>query len=76
MSPFYFIVGSSASVFFVHGGTGYVPGSLTNVSSEGGPYGVRPAISLKSCVTVTGGNGSVASPYTVSIDNTCALQDE
>lgn len=34
--------------------------------------GLRPALSLKSCVKYTKGNGTESSPYEVIIDNACA----
>ena len=54
--------GSYASVFFVVGSS--YPGFLssTYVSHT---YGVRPAVSLKSCVKTSGGDGSASAPYTI-----------
>ena len=54
--------GSYAYVFFVVGSSN--PGFLssTYVSHT---YGVRPAISLKSCVKTSGGDGSASAPYTI-----------
>ena len=54
--------GSSASVFIVFGSS--LPGYLSN-SGVNDTYGVRPAISLKSCVKTSGGNGSASDPYTI-----------
>ena len=57
-----FWYGGDAGVFSV-GGSSY-PGYLsdTYVSSTGG---VRPAVSLKSCVKTSGGDGSAGAPYTI-----------
>ena len=54
--------GSYAFVFFVVGSS--YPGFLssTYVSHT---YGVRPAVSLKSCVKTSGGDGSASAPYTI-----------
>ena len=54
--------GSYAFVFFVVGSSN--PGFLssTYVSHT---YGVRPAVSLKSCVKTSGGDGSAGTPYTI-----------
>ena len=54
--------GSYAYVFFVVGSSN--PGFLssTYVSHT---YGVRPAVSLKSCVKTSGGDGSASTPYTI-----------
>ena len=54
--------GSYAYVFFVVGSS--YPGFLssTYVSHT---YGVRPAVSLKSCVKTSGGDGSASAPYTI-----------
>ena len=53
---------SYAYVFFVVGSSN--PGFLssTYVSHT---YGVRPAVSLKSCVKTSGGDGSASAPYTI-----------
>ena len=54
--------GGFASVFNVFGSS--YPGSLSNgyVNVAGG---VRPAISLKSCIKYSTGNGSASDPYTI-----------
>ena len=54
--------GSYAGVFGVYGSSN--PGYLSNayVSST---RGVRPAVSLKSCVKTSGGDGSASAPYTI-----------
>ena len=54
--------GSYAYVFFVLGSS--LPGRLNNdyVSNA---YGVRPSVSLKSCVKTSGGDGSASTPYTI-----------
>ena len=71
MSPYYFS-GSRAYVFYVGGsaGLGYLGYNYVNYT-----LGVRPVVSLKSCVSVTGGNGSVASPYTIGLKGSCATKD-
>ena len=54
--------GESAHVFYVLGSSspGYL--SYSRVSNS---YGVRPALSLKSCVKYSSGNGSASDPYTI-----------
>ena len=61
LSPYYWN-GSYAYVFLVYGSSG--PGYLSNdyVSNTGG---VRPVISLKSCIKYSTGNGSASDPYTI-----------
>jgi len=54
--------GSSAGVFRV-GGSSY-PGYLDSFSVNIA-YGVRPAISLKSCIKYSTGDGSAGTPYTI-----------
>ena len=54
--------GSYAGVFYVNGSSG--PGGLDG-SSVNGTAGVRPAVSLKSCVKTSGGDGSASAPYTI-----------
>ena len=61
LSP-YFWNGNYAGVFSV-GGSSY-PGFLDGGSVDG-TSGVRPAISLKSCVKTSGGDGSASAPYTI-----------
>ena len=57
--------GGYARVFFVYGSSN--PGFLYyyRVDYTGG---VRPAVSLKSCVKTSGGDGSANSPYTIDLD--------
>ena len=54
--------GSNANVFNVNGSSN--PGYLgsNDVSSTNG---VRPSVSLKSCVKTSGGDGSASTPYTI-----------
>ena len=61
LSPFVWN-GGSADVFSVLGSS--TPGRL-NGSNVGSAYGVRPAISLKSCIKYSTGNGSASDPYTI-----------
>ena len=70
MSPYNWY--GSADAFFVGGssGTGYL--------SHNGVYdsrGVRPVISLKSCVLASGGSGTASDPYTVGLSEGCANVD-
>ena len=52
----------NASVFYVHGSS--YPGRLYGISVNY-TNGVRPAVSLKSCVKTSGGDGSASDPYTI-----------
>ena len=54
--------GSNAYVFYVSGSShlGYLSYGYVN-----GPHVVRPAVSLKSCVKTSGGDGSASAPYTI-----------
>ena len=54
--------GSRAGVFFV-GGSSF-PGSFSG-DYVGNTGNVRPAISLKSCIKYSTGNGSASDPYTI-----------
>ena len=54
--------GFRARVFYVHGSS--YPGSL-DYNHVIGIDGVRPAVSLKSCVKTSGGDGSASAPYTI-----------
>ena len=61
LSPSFWISGD-ASVFRVSGSSS--PGYL-NYNSVDNTFGVRPAISLKSCIKYSTGNGSASDPYTI-----------
>ncbi len=61
LSPHYW-TGSCASVFRMGGSS--VPGYL-NGNGVYSAEAVRPAVSLKSCVKTSGGNGSASDPYTI-----------
>ena len=61
LSPYYW-GGSDAYVFRVYGSS--LPGRLYDYIVNY-TYGVRPAVSLKSCVKTSGGNGSASEPYTI-----------
>ena len=61
LSPCYWN-GSHANVFGVFGSSN--PGYL-NSDAILSTYGVRPAVSLKSCVKTSGGDGSASNPYTI-----------
>ena len=67
ISPFWWS-GSISDVFFVN--SSYGPGGLGNRGSVGNSAVVRPAISLSSCVKVTG-TGTPEDPYVVDYDNSC-----
>ena len=54
--------GSRADVFLVYGSSN--PGSL-RTGYVGYTSGVRPALSLKSCVKYSSGDGSASAPYTI-----------
>ena len=66
LSPNYWY-GSNANVFFVDGSSN--PGYLNN-NYVYSANGVRPAVSLKSCVKTSGGDGSASAPYTIE-ETTC-----
>ena len=61
LSPDYWN-GSYAYVFFVNGSSN--PGYLSNINVNY-TNGVRPAISLKSCIKYSTGDGSAGTPYTI-----------
>ncbi len=70
MSPDYWSSNYSyAYVFYVGGSsaTGRLYNSLVSITR-----GVRPVISLKSCVLASGGSGTASDPYTISLTNSCA----
>ena len=55
--------GSNAGVIYVLGSSS--PGYLGSHSYVANSIGVRPAVSLKSCVKTSGGDGSASAPYTI-----------
>ena len=63
LSPFYWFGSSArASVFYVGGSS--LPGFLGDYFVDG-TRGVRPAVSLKSCVKWKSGDGTASDPYTI-----------
>ncbi len=62
LSPGYWD-GSGAFVFLASGSR--LPGYLNYAAGVRGTNGVRPAISLKSCIKTSGGDGSANAPYTI-----------
>ena len=64
--------GGSAYVLYVVGSTnlGFLGIDWVNIA-----YGIRPAISIKSCATWKSGNGDPFTPYEVEIDNTCVIKE-
>ena len=70
MSPYYWSKDNDdARLFIVGGATSAGQFTHTYVTSK---RGVRPVISLKACVTVSGGNGTASNPYTVSVSSACS----
>ena len=70
MSPYYWYSNvGSADVFYVGGSSN--TGRLVNVGVDR-TYGVRPVISLKSCVLASGGDGTASNPYTVELPSACS----
>ena len=70
MSPFdWDSYNGNASVFEVGGS--YSTGNL-NFNYVDGTIGVRPVISLKSCVLASGGSGTASDPYTVELPSACS----
>ena len=70
MSPYRFYWDSSANNsagVFIVGGSGN-PGYLTNTTVYHSGAVVRPVVSLKSSVLVTGGSGTGSDPYTLTIE--------
>ena len=55
--------GSYAYVFNVGGSSN--PGRLSDNFDVSNAGGVRPSVSLKSCVKTSGGDGSANAPYTI-----------
>ena len=72
MSSYYAYSRSYAFLFGVYGSA--APGRLTHLSTTSA-YAVRPVLSLKSCVLVSGGKGTSESPYEVEIDKSCEVKE-
>ena len=53
---------------------GYSPGQLQTYTIAS-RMGVRPVLSLKSCVKYSSGDGTSTNPYTVTIDDDCASKE-
>jgi len=69
MSPYDWIGNDGAYVWIV-GGSSY-GGRLDSYDYVNDTYGVRPVVSLKSCVQWSEGNGTTATPYKVRINESC-----
>ena len=65
----YWTQGSGAGVFYI--GVSEI-GTIRDAGVYLDYFSVRPVISLKSCVTVSGGNGTASNPYTVNITTACS----
>ena len=62
----------SAGVFSVGGSAATGNLNYNNVNTT---YGVRPVISLKSCVQYNSGDGTAGNPYTVELSDTCSTAE-
>ena len=69
MSPDYWNSSSGSYILSVGGSSsnGYLNNNYVDYMG-----GVRPVISLKACVTATGGNGTASDPYIVGLPSTCS----
>ena len=67
LSPYNWLGGGARS-WLVFGSDN--PGALGNLNVSRS-FGVRPAISLKSCIKYSTGNGTASSPYEVQMDGGC-----
>ena len=65
LSPFGWS-GSYSTVWVVFGSSN--PGYLSYIRANDTSYGVRPAISLKSCIKYSTGNGAPETPYELVLD--------
>ena len=70
MSPSYWYGDYSGAIVFVVGGSSFTGGLYNDWLDY--THGVRPVISLKACVTTTGGNGTADNPYTVELPSACS----
>ncbi len=61
-------------IFLACGDYNKIGGGLSNDYVSNSKYAVRPVLSLKSCVTLTG-TGSPTDPYIPEINETCASSD-
>ena len=71
MSPFGWYAGSASNA---------VVGSLDKTGylhyySVAYGHGLRPVISLKSCVQYNSGDGTASNPYTVKLTDTCSTAE-
>ena len=74
MSPTRWLSNGYAHVFRVGGSsnTGRLNYNSVSGALVAGGDGVRPVISLKSCVIASGGKGTASNPYTVSVSSACS----
>ena len=67
--------GIKSCVFYIGGSsqTGSLFSPIINYVNS--TYGVRPVISLKSCVQYNSGDGTASNPYTVKLTDTCSTAE-
>jgi len=70
ITPYNIDSGYDSNVYFVDS-SGRIGGGTTSLYNVTRCKGVRPVVSLKSCVEWDEGNGTTASPYQVSINSSC-----
>ena len=76
MSPYVWNgVGNNDSYMFHVYGAPRSAGYLTGIHVNRATSAVRPVVSLKSCTKWVSGDGSVNSPYEVTIDSACANRE-
>ena len=68
LSPNYWF-GSFSYVWFVYGSGN--PGTLRRINVDYASNGVRPVLSLKSCIKYSTGNGAPETPYEISTTSGC-----
>ena len=72
MTPNYWNSDGRVGTFIAGGSTNNGTLNFSYVSTG---RGVRPVISLKSCVILSGGRGTVSDPYTVELSDLCAIAE-
>jgi len=66
---------SGSEVFIVTNSKPSVNGYFGKINTFNNGPGIRPVLSLKSCVKYASGDGSSSTPYEVTVDATCALAE-
>lgn len=74
-STYWWTLSPEYSGYFAYTNILIINNNIYSISANDTSTAIRPTISLKSCVTWSSGDGTPSNPYTVSVDNACAIAE-